>query len=264
MRELGKRKEEVGSMKFNKIVLFLITVAVTAVAFADASNVLIAFSTKGPDCYADGKTVVRDGEWYALVWSADGVFDGITVDCKAVDNNDEVVLMAPLAKNGCCPYTVFQVDSARAHSTGTYAVYMLDTRNADGTAVAKAGANGKPVTVNASVLTSSYVAASTINGGAKEIASSESANWSESAIDVGAADFTQAKIAAIKVEGAKVQLTVTGMMPAVKYNIRMGGAPDKLSSYALTTPKTDVKEAVFNIDAKDAKFFQVVREPIAK
>ena len=57
-------------------------VLVAGLAFADgADDTLITFSTNGaePDRYADGQ-IVLDGECYALVWSKDGVFDGLKAD----------------------------------------------------------------------------------------------------------------------------------------------------------------------------------------
>ena len=53
--------------------------AIACVAGAGTDDTLIAFSTKGPDRYADGTTVL-DGECYALVWSIDGNFDGFSAD----------------------------------------------------------------------------------------------------------------------------------------------------------------------------------------
>lgn len=250
-------------MKFSQFAVLMSACALAASAFADAANALISFSTPGPDRYADG-TTVKDGEWYALVWSQDGVFEGITADCKALGAGDEVLLVASLAKDGKCPYMIFQVDSAKAHDTGVYGVYLLDTRTADGSQVAAANADGKPASVNGAALTQGYTAAAATAGGAKTGPAIAARAWDASAVDTAAEGFSQAKIAAIEVKGAQVKLTVTGLMPAVKYNVRMGEKPDALTDYALTTPKSDVREATFEIDAKDAKFFQIVREPLVK
>ena len=53
-------------MKKSVIAVFA-GLAATA-AFAGMNNVLVSFSTVGPDCYADGATVL-DGECSALVWT---------------------------------------------------------------------------------------------------------------------------------------------------------------------------------------------------
>ena len=77
-------------------------VLITGLAFADgADDTLITFSTNGaePDCYADGQPVM-DGECYALVWSKDGVFEGLKADGSAIDPEDRILLVAPMARNG--------------------------------------------------------------------------------------------------------------------------------------------------------------------
>ena len=83
-----------------KRLMTMLGVAGMAVAsFAAVDDTLISFSTPGPDKYADG-TDVLPGEVYALVWSADGQFDGIKADGTTVDPADKVVLLAGVAKQG--------------------------------------------------------------------------------------------------------------------------------------------------------------------
>lgn len=245
-------------MKMMKGLLLACVVACAAGAFAGALDTLISFSTPGPDAYGDGRPVI-DGEWYALVWSADGNFDGITTEGNPVDAQDQVVMMAKLAKGGHCPFTVFQIDSAVAKSTGTYAVYLLDTRDPSKAAVAGAGANGKPLFLNGAQVVGSYSAGAATGSTAQAAAG----GWAAS--EVAAAAGAQAKITAFKVEGARVSLTVSGMIPGVQYNVLMGEKVDALTSYALDVPKTAVdNDVTFSLDAKDANFFKVVREPLAK
>ena len=246
-------------MKVSKFFTLAAAVVMSLSAFADAANMLISFSTNGPDKYADGATVL-DGEWYALVWSADGNFEGITPECKAVDPADAVVIVAPLAKDGKCPFTVFQIDSKSANckSEGTYSVYLLDTRNAAKTAVA-AAKEGKPASVNGVIANEDFTAASAL-AGSVESKGAVAGTWGETQAVGG----KQPKITAFKVSGAKVEITVGDLMPAVKYNVMMGAAADKLDSYALETPKEGVESAEFVIDSADSKFFQVVREPLVK
>ena len=124
----------------------------TAFAFADgADDAVVTFSTRGPDCYADGTTVM-DGECYALVWSADGVFEGLSANGEPVDSADRVVLVAPFAKDGHCPEVVFQLPASVATSLakGVYEVLLLDTRVAqsNGTTAPYGTANGKLKVVN--------------------------------------------------------------------------------------------------------------------
>ena len=124
----------------------------SAAVFADAANTLVYFYSEGPDTYADGSTVL-DGERYALVWSQDGNFDGFTVSGEAVDKNDKVFSIMPRAKNGRCPMTVFQVDSAEAPAEGVYAVYLLDTRTAADLTKLSKTVNGKPEVIRATSTT---------------------------------------------------------------------------------------------------------------
>ena len=117
-----------------------------------AADTLITFSTNGsePDRYADGQ-VVLDGECYALVWSKDGVFEGINADGTPVDANDKLLLVAAVARDGHCPEVVFQISAARvtALGSGKYGVILLDTRiNKDGKVVPRGTVGGKLSMVN--------------------------------------------------------------------------------------------------------------------
>jgi len=241
---------------------FALSVATMAMscAFADAANVLVSFSTTA-DKYADG-TAVKDGEWYALCWSADGVFEGLKLDATPVDANDLVCLMAPLAKDGKCPYTVFQIDSQSPNCkrTGKYAVVMLDTRGV-GDLPAKAGADGKPTIINGAVVAADYQAGSATSG-TGEGSVPEGAAWGETSVAEGT---KQPVIKGFQVIGnAKVQIDVEDMLPNLRYNVKMGPSVDKLENYGLETPAVGADKASFIVDAKDAKFFQVTRQPLKK
>ena len=125
---------------------------ITAFAIADgADDAVVTFSTRGPDRYADGTTVM-DGECYALVWSADGVFEGLSANGEPVDPNDTVILVAPYAKDGRCPEILFQIPASEAASlaAGAYEVLLLDTRiaRAGGATAPYGTVNGKLKMVN--------------------------------------------------------------------------------------------------------------------
>lgn len=253
-------------MKFSKVCCMFAAASLAVGAFADARNVLISFSTEA-DYYADGNPVL-DGEWYALCWAKDGEFDGLTLDCEPVSADERVMVLAPLAKGGHCPYVIFQVDSAVAPEGGNYFVYLLDTRSADGTAVAGATKNdaGKRVpesSLNGATASKTFTAStsigSSISGNAAG-ATAVSGAWVASAVP----NEKQPRITAFKVENAKVKITVSDMIPGVKYNIYMGDSPSNFNSYGLTTPKTGVEDAQFEVDPGDAKFFKVVRQPLAE
>ena len=134
-----------------KRTLLLGMALMAAVLFADgADDTLITFSTNGaePDRYADGEAVL-DGECYALVWSKDGVFDGLKADGSPVDPEDRMILVAAVADKGHCPEVLFQISADRAASlaNGKYGVILLDTREKRGDAVVPRGTTGGRLTM---------------------------------------------------------------------------------------------------------------------
>ncbi|MBQ8125761.1 MAG: hypothetical protein IJ173_07735, partial [Kiritimatiellae bacterium] len=66
----------------NKLLTAACALALSLAAFAAQNDALVTFSTKGPDCYADGTTVL-DGECYALCWSKDFANFAIRADGTA-------------------------------------------------------------------------------------------------------------------------------------------------------------------------------------
>lgn len=106
------------------------------VAQAAQDDLRLVFETKGPDCYKDA-TAVLDGEFYALVWvKAGATFGGFNADATLVDAEaNELVAVVPFAKDGRLPATKKQLaaETAPHYTTGSFAVILLDTRNADGT-----------------------------------------------------------------------------------------------------------------------------------
>ena len=195
-------------------------------SLAAVNDTLISFSTPGVDTYADG-TAVRDGECYALVWSADGVFEGLDVNGRPLDAADAVVLVAPVAKDGRCPDLVYQVDAARAaaFAGGQYGVYLLDTRRTDAaTGEVKVGLeDGKLVFVRTSAAATVYT----------EI---------------------EPPVVAIKVDAAVITLTVSGMNPFADYWVQKGTDLKDVSEKVADVPADGVV-ALPKTDA--AAFFKV-------
>ena len=123
-------------------------VLLAGAATAGIEDMVLRFSTSGPDRYADG-TVVADGECYALVWSPAGkAFSGFNADGTAASPDDCVVLAAPLAQNGKCRDAFFQVPAAEYAELegGEWAVCLVDTRNVYG--VPAGVQDGRPLRVN--------------------------------------------------------------------------------------------------------------------
>ena len=241
-------------MKLSKIVVFGVAAAMSFGAFADAANTMIRFSSVG-DVYADGTGVV-DGEWYALCWSGNEKgFAGIKVDCTPVDPADKVLLVASLTKKGDCRDVYFQVDSKVAPVGGQYYVYVLDTRNGNGEP-AKADSRKMPLNVNGAISSQFYwIAGDGFRAESKD--SGEVPAWIESAI-AGAGEGV--KVVGFEVTNDGVEISVTGLVPGVKYNVRMGTDVNNLKDFAFIGPQVASDSAVtFVINNKVAKFFQLVR-----
>ncbi|MGN0847630.1 MAG: hypothetical protein ACI4RA_09635 [Kiritimatiellia bacterium] len=220
-------------------------------ACAAVNDTLISFSTPGTDTYIDG-TPVQDGECYALVWSADGVFEGIRDDGTAVDENDAVVLVAPVAKGGRCPSLVYQVDAAVAAELegGRYGVYLLDTRRTvAGKTVVGLNADGKLDYVK------SYATATeTIDASANGMILAAAAT---KAVDGAAvAEYVEVPkpVVAIEVKAATVKLMVSGMSPVADYWVEKGTRIENVSEKIADVPADGVVE-VEKTDA--AAFFRV-------
>ena len=242
-------------MKFSKLCCMFAAASLAAGTFADAANVLISFSTEA-DYYADN-TLVLNGEWYALCWSPRETFGGLTLECEPVNADERVLILAPLAKGGRCPYVVFQVDSKKAPTGGNYFVYLLDTRDVTGsTPAAVASKSGRLVpasVVNGSAVAQSFSASATagsvVTSATADGASVAQSDWSA----------VQPKITAFEVKGAKVKITVAGMMSGLEYKVSMGEELDDMTVYSIK-PETKDGKAFFVIDADDARFFKIVTE----
>ena len=244
-----------------KRLMTMLGVAGLAVAsFAAVDDTLISFSTPGPDKYADGSDVLA-GECYALVWSADGVFEGIKADGTTVDPADKVVLLAAVAKQGekgtYCPPLLYQVDAelAATLANGVYAVYLLDTRvaAADG-AVAVGGVdeNGKLKAVN------SYGA---VSGDTTVAASAGSITAAKTTAIGGAAVATLVEveapvITAIKPNGTKITISTSGLSPVAEYKVVTGAKPGELATEIDATADAN-GDFTFEKPA-NGSFFQVI------
>ena len=218
-----------------KRLMTMLGVAGLAVAsFAAVDDTLISFSTPGPDKYADG-TDVLPGECYALVWSADGLFEGIKADGTTVEPADKVVLVAQNAKQGpngtYCPPLLFQVEAelAKTLEKGVYAVYLLDTRvvAADG-AVAVGGVdeNGALKAVN------SY---GSVSGDTTAAAGTASITTAKTTAVGGASVATLVEveapvITAIKPNGTKITISTSGLSPVVDYKVVTGAKPGEVAT----------------------------------
>ena len=208
-------------------------------SLAAVNDALISFSTPGPDTYKDG-TVVQDGECYVLVWSADGVFEGVKADGTPVDAKDQVVLVAPVAKGGKCPALVYEVDAAKAKELegGQYGVYLLDTRRpVAGETKVGLDDDGKLSFVNSFAT----AADDTVAAGTGAIASAASTKGVDGAA-VAAYTELPAPNVAIEVQNATIKLTVTGMLPVGTYWVSKGTDVKKLDEKVADVPADGLVE----------------------
>lgn len=237
-------------MKSTQFLAFAACACMAFGVFADAANTLITFSTPGTDTYADG-VPVKDGEIYALVWSADGNFDGFTAEGAATDPEDRVIFKAPLAKGGKCPLTLFQIDSNVAPQGGEYAVYLLDTRAGKGlvtgAAVAKTYTKGASSTANIAALTEDK----TVDADGNAVAVT-----SGGAAITGAAEAIAPVIQGIAIDGAQVTISVGNLVPGLKYSVMGGLTRDTVVK---SVGFQDAKEANIVVNS-DEKFFSIKAE----
>ncbi len=244
-----------------KNILMTILAAVAIPAMAGQDNILATFSTKGPDCYADG-TVVKDGECYALVWThTNAVFQGITVDGKAVGSQDEnrVLCIAPLAKDGHCREVVVEVNKVLADlyaGSGSFSLHLLDTRKA---------ADGTPGGVDAGV--NGFGAAQEFTLSASEQFQSVTATNAAlvATATVLPASIPQPKIKSIEVKDGIVRLTVERTSKMVRYGVSSGTTPEALASDPDFAPQDgdDAGDIVIEAPAKGTSgFFSVGRAPL--
>ena len=204
-------------MKLMKSVLAVGMATASLAAFAAANDMLVTFSTKGPDKYADGRTVM-DGECYALCWSRD--FSRFAVRSDGTGEGGEVVLKAPVAQGGRCPCVAFEVDAgemASKYAGGEWAVYLLDTRrfSADG-AARVSGASA--TTVN----TSGFVAKAGVASGTVGTVVSGSAAATDVASGV---EVPKPRITGIRVVDGNVYVSVKGTVPFLSYGLSEGATP---------------------------------------
>jgi hypothetical protein len=222
----------------------------------------ISFSTQGPDRYADGSTVL-DGECYALVWSKDGVFDGFSADGACVDAQDRIVLLAPIAKGGRCPDVLFQIPAAEANELagGKYAVYLLDTRVAEGNSVRPRGTvNGKIALMNG------YGAASAnllLGGSFSDKTAQESDTGRKgqvaSALCAAPAGCEQPRIKAMRIEGDNVFLTVENLKGFMRVSSGGNVAASDMTDAAVETQGGAEDVTLVTRKPGASGFFKVIR-----
>ena len=248
--------------------------AVLAAAEDFPGDYLLSFSTSGPDRYADG-TIVPDGECYALVWSPAGkTFSGFNADGTASSSADRVVLAGPLALEGHCRDTIFQVPEATyaALEGGNWAVCLVDTRRMNG--VPAGVKDGKPVRVNRWGLVNGGVTIEPASasmfppeGGKRLLASAapaatRGAGTRAANLSAVPSDAQSPTITGMDLSDGVVTLFVTDTVPYLFYTLESGR---RLGSFAIDGQADVVEgdtdsEIVLETGASGAtRFFKVIR-----
>lgn len=239
-----------------KKLLFSVCAALSATALTagEIKYEAVSFSTTGADKYADGSDVL-DGEVYALVWTADGVFEGLNADGTTIDANDKLVVALALNQG---EDVVINIDAANPMlASGQFGAYLVDTRTFGEDGVAKAAGlkNGKLKRVNATQKLGSQVSVST-SGAAETLATAAEKKAVASALP---ADIPQPKITDMELTPDNVILTVEGTAECANYAIQGGDTPTV--NGATGTPKTG-NGTIKLVYPKKAggNFFKVIRK----
>ena len=192
------------------MVMGLAAVAVFAVPMPQVQ--VLTFSIQGTETYADG-SALADGECYALVWSEDGVFEGINADGTAKGAGDEVVYIGRIAKGGDVAFQI--ADGFK--SGGFFDVWILDTRVFENGEVKSIGktVGGKITISRACKATSAAVAVSGSQGVPTKIDGVE--GGAVVAAPTAPVNIPALKFTSIKLDGDFVILEAENVVPGVNY-----------------------------------------------
>jgi hypothetical protein len=245
----------------------LLGVALAATAFGQDSlkHQTITVSTDGPDYYADG-SLVLPGETYLLVYvdkdaDQDKPFGGVLADKQLVDpTHNRIALECKADKaGGRCGFYAVQYDAAQYAVNGSWALVLLDTRNANGVgglvvnqSVVTKGVNIKTVKnamgpeamdVSGDVLTASVVSKVAKETPTPEIASLDPKD--------GKATIRIKAISA----GAPYDVETTADLASDSWTVPVGGKSVQVKTHGVAGDS----ELEVEVDADgNAKFFRVV------
>lgn len=244
----------------NKLSL-LVAASAMAASVSAALPSYVMFSSTGPDKYADGTTVMP-GEVYALVWAKSGTaFAGLNADGTLVDAvNNKLVSAAPIATEGHCPPVMYMLTGANAdlNETGSFGIYLLDTRVAAADGTKTVGGLTSEGTI-AAINTATEVA-DAVKGGSS--VSSAAAPASGAVVTAVPADAPVPQIKAIQVVGGKVIVKVANTVPYLQYGISAGKTPAVLDQKDLVEGVNGTGEDLTLVvdDPSENRFFKVIRK----
>ncbi len=267
------RKARPVSRGLRLALVFVFAAASLAHADVDAfGDKIVRFSTPGTDRYADGM-IVPDGECYALVWSPAGQsFSGFNADGTAASAQDRVVLAGPLALNGRCRDSIFQVpaETFAELEGGEWAVCLVDTRRMNG--VPAGVKDGKPLRVNRWGIVRGGVSIEPVTVSAltpAQAASNRSAQGASPSAGVRATTLSAVPpyvmaptITAMDVFDGVVTLSVADTVPYLTYTIESGR---RLGSFAIdgfadkVDGEGDLEIEIATESSGSRRFFRVTR-----
>lgn len=208
--------------KLVSMVMGLAAAAAFAVPMPEVQ--VLSFSIQGNETYADG-SALANGECYALVWSKDGQFAGIDGEGKAKRAGDEVIYIGRIVKGADVSFQI--ADGFK--SSGSFDIWILDTRVLENGAVKSVGKSGDKVTVtHAAKATTASVAV------AGSRAAPTAAPLAEGTVVTGAtvdpANIPQLRFTSIRLDGDYVVMEAVDTVPGVNYATVAGGKESGLTT----------------------------------
>lgn len=235
--------------------------------FAAQNDLLVTLSAKEKLTYKNNEAV--NNEVVALVWTPQGAtFGGFLANGLTKDAGSQV-LARIVVKDGLFETTTFQIDAELAEqmklAQGTFALYLLDTRDASGNTVVENGATDLaqatiPINYTAKILEGSVE--STAGGIATSLESAGTASGKIVAEGQAELPVEEATLAPIiksaKVEGDKFVVTIEQAVPYMGYGLSVGTTPAKTDMKPVGKPVSgSTKEVVleYPIDSSQPTAF---------
>lgn len=254
-----------------KTVCTILAALAAIAAFAGSEDdTTITFKTEGPDLYKDGTTVLN-GEFYALVWVANGAaFKGFKADgTLASTDGNALISLGPAASGGRLPKVKATVPSSKAasYANGSYKVVLLDTRDADGSL--PVDTEGKRPMVPSKVNGYSVIAGNTTFSGVYAMKLTVETSIAVSIVSEVPAGTPSPVITGIRLEngdgGQKAVLTVTNTVPYLNYcaaSVSLGdGKLDPIGASAANGGKDKDAEVEIDVPATGKSgLFKVIRK----
>ena len=243
-----------------KKILMTLAASAALVGFAGQDDLLVTLSAKEKLMYQgkDGQEGLPvNNEVVALVWTPSGAtFGGFRADGSFNDGDKSVSLARIVVKDGLFETTTFQIAAELAEqmklSKGTFALYLLDTRDASGRTVVDNGATDLaqatiPVNYTAKILEGSADSASggiatSIESDGSESGKIVAEGQTELPVDI---EKLAPIIKSVKVEDGTFVVTIEQAVPYMGYGLAVGTTPTKTDMKPVGEPVSgDTKEIV--------------------